>query len=58
MDMPIGNWGNTPSPLAGGAGGEGRDEESTAYPLYVLLLRNMKNNDEAVEFVGKGARGG
>jgi len=26
--------------------------------LYVLLLRNMKNDDEAVEFVGKGVRGG
>jgi hypothetical protein len=26
--------------------------------LYVLLLRNMKNYDEAVEFVGKGVRGG
>lgn len=29
-----------------------------ARPLYVLLLRNLKNYDEAVEFVGKGARGG
>ena len=27
-------------------------------PLYVLLLRNIKNDVEAVGFVGKGVRGG
>ncbi len=32
--------------------------ELKARPLYALLLRNMKDSDEAVEFVGKGVRGG
>lgn len=32
--------------------------ELKARPLYVPLLRKLKNDDEAVEFVGKGVRGG
>ena len=37
---------------------EAAQRRTAVTPLYVLLLRNLKNYDEAVEFVGKGARGG